>query len=109
MLFAFSCLATCSVADCERKHGQHRNMCAGGQGHPLTFMSMLINSVNDEIRQISLRLQQDAKKRAQATPTELEDVAAGAIQPSSRTRVQSMLCMHSLFHVGISSAKLLPT
>jgi hypothetical protein len=56
----FACLATCSVADCERKHSGHKRLC---RSNSTTFVSMLVNSVNDEIRNTWLRVQQDAKKK----------------------------------------------
>ena len=59
-MYAFSALATCSVADCERKHGQHKALAAGSPN--TTFVSLLVNSVNDEARQNYLRSQRLAKE-----------------------------------------------
>ena len=75
------------MADCERKHGQHKAMCSAGNGHPVTFMNMLVNSVNDEVRHLTLRLQRDAKDRAKRFSQQC--LADGDIQPPSRTTVEN--------------------
>lgn len=84
VLLAFSFLATCSVADCERKHADHKRLCSNA---PSTgFMSMLINSVNDELKHLSMRLQNDAKKRWKdyKSQLQLQDDGSG-IGSDSRT------------------------
>ena len=62
-MYAFGALATCSVADCERKHGHHKALAAGSPS--TTFVSLLVNSVNDDARQNYLRSQRQAQESYQ--------------------------------------------
>ena len=64
IFLAFAHLATCSVADCERKHADHKRLCANAPF--ATFMHMLVNSVNGEFRNIFLRLQMHAKRKGKS-------------------------------------------
>ena len=53
-------MATLSVADCERKHGDHKRL--GSNTANLSFVSLLTNSINDEARHNLLRCQKHAQK-----------------------------------------------
>lgn len=53
-------MATCSVADCERQHNQHRQIATVGP--TVSFISLVVNSVNDQARTMFLNVQRNAKK-----------------------------------------------
>ena len=59
VLLGFSGIATCSVADCERKHGDHKRLASGSSS--TSFMSLAVQSVLDEARTSFLRLQRHAQ------------------------------------------------
>ena len=59
VLLGFSGIATCSVADCERKHGDHKRLASGSSS--TSFMSLTVQSVLDEARTSFLRLQRHAQ------------------------------------------------
>ena len=60
VLFAFASLATCTVADCERKHADHKRLASRN----LSFISLLVNSINNEARTTFIRLQRHAQRLA---------------------------------------------
>ena len=53
-------MATCSVADCERAHNQHRQIATVGP--TVSFISLLVNSVNDQARTMFLTVQRNSKR-----------------------------------------------
>ena len=63
MLVAFASVATCSVADCERKHAEHKQLSSGST--TTTFTTLSVQSVLDESRLNFLRLQRHAQEVGQ--------------------------------------------
>lgn len=59
MLHTLASLATCSVADCERQHGHHKRIC----GPRTSFVSLMVNSVNDQARLTYIKEQKSSQSR----------------------------------------------
>ena len=60
VLLTLTSLATCSVADCERQHAHHKVLASTGNN--TSFISLMVNSVNDQAKHAFLALQRSVQK-----------------------------------------------
>ena len=60
MLLTLTSLTTCSVADCERQHANHKVLASTGNN--TSFISLMVNSTNDQAKNAFLALQRRAQK-----------------------------------------------
>ena len=72
VLFGFAVLTSLSIADCERKHGHHKQM---GLVH---FGTMSVQSISEEAQAHHVRLQQEVRKKCHLKQQRVADGDADA-------------------------------